>query len=180
MPLECLDLLGCKELNDLSPLADCRKLKQLSIPEHCKNIEFFRSLKSLEILDNTKLSFGSKQTPAEFWKVWDAKNAGAQPATSQKATTEVKLKNIDDKVMGELKSALLKANGLNELASFSYNLKPKPYLAIGGCKIKDISPLAGLDFDNLDIFKNEIESLHDGAAWKTAQGDFDQGFLQCF
>ncbi len=71
MPLEELDLYGCKNLNDLSPLAECKSLKRLSIPEHCRNIEFLKNLPALEILDNKAAINSSKQTPAEFWKKWD-------------------------------------------------------------------------------------------------------------
>lgn len=77
MPLESLDLVSCKNLIDLSPLADCQQLKKLSIPEHCRNIEFLRNLPKLEILDTKPLYLKSRRTASEFWKDWDAKKISA-------------------------------------------------------------------------------------------------------
>jgi len=74
-PLQTLDAYGCKELHDLRPLADCRKLEQLSIPAHCTDIEFLRKLPALKVLDNSRTLYETKQTAAEFWGRWDAGRA---------------------------------------------------------------------------------------------------------
>ncbi len=69
MPLVRLNLCGCKNLKDLTPLAECKQLKYLMIPDHCKDIEFLRNLPNLQFLDN---NWNKTRSAAEFWKAWDA------------------------------------------------------------------------------------------------------------
>lgn len=69
MPLKQLYLHDCPALTDLSPLADCAALEQLTIPKQCRDIEFLRRLPRLERLSYTAVSHPA----AEFWKEWDAK-----------------------------------------------------------------------------------------------------------
>ena len=70
-----LDLDNFKELNDLTPLAECKQLEKLTIPKHCKNIEFLRKLPNLKILANDKSLSGLRQSATDFWKKWDAEKA---------------------------------------------------------------------------------------------------------
>ena len=80
MPLKDLDLYGCPKLQDLTPLADCHQLENLSIPSTVKDIECLRSLSKLKWLGFTWID--SKPTPAvtvaEFWKEYDAKQAAGK------------------------------------------------------------------------------------------------------
>jgi len=77
MPLRILSVHGCEKLKDLTPLAECRKLERLAIPEHCTDIDFLRDLPNLKVLTNSEGVFYSKQPPAEFWRKWDANKARA-------------------------------------------------------------------------------------------------------
>ena len=74
MPLKELALNGCTSLTDLSPLADCKQLERLTIPTHCKDIEFLRDLPNLKQLDTTTI-YLLQQSAAEFWRKWDAAKA---------------------------------------------------------------------------------------------------------
>jgi hypothetical protein len=76
MPLQALKLHACKELSDLSPLAEASNLKELTLPPGAKNVEGLRKLPALE-----RLAYGEidgrggppAQTVAEFWQEYDAK-----------------------------------------------------------------------------------------------------------
>ena len=79
MPLKELTLDGCKNLHDLTPLAECRQLERLTIPVHCADIEFLRSLPKLQRLGYDAADGLSKLLPvAEFWKKYDAQKAAAK------------------------------------------------------------------------------------------------------
>ena len=77
MPLRAL-ILTRTGVRDLTPLATCRKLEQLAFPPECKDIEFLRSLPSLQRLDTTwGTGTGVSKPAAVFWKEYDAKKAAA-------------------------------------------------------------------------------------------------------
>ena len=69
MPLREVYLYGCKDLHDLSPLADCKELVMLGIPEHSDDIEFLRHL--------PKISSINRRTAPSFWQTYD-KNKNAE------------------------------------------------------------------------------------------------------
>ena len=75
MPLQFLDLRECAKLQDLTPLTGCLQLTHLIVPSTCKNIECLRSHPTLKQLG---LSGEPQNLPtvAEFWKAYDAQNAG--------------------------------------------------------------------------------------------------------
>ena len=62
-------------MNDLTPLAQCRDIEKLTIPSHCKDIEFLRDFPHLEMLDNAAILAHLRKPAAEFWKKWDAEQA---------------------------------------------------------------------------------------------------------
>ncbi len=78
MPLIELRLDGCKNLKDITPLMDCRDLQRLTLPLQCDDLEFLRSFTNLQFLSYFGDEFGRRpvptnQTPAEFWKTYDAR-----------------------------------------------------------------------------------------------------------
>ena len=76
MPLKSLTLHECTELTDLSPLAECRELKEITLPPNAKNVECLRTLPKLERIDFVKDLNNDRfpdKSPAEFWKEYDAK-----------------------------------------------------------------------------------------------------------
>ncbi|MDA0921754.1 MAG: hypothetical protein O2945_22020 [Planctomycetota bacterium] len=77
MPLTSLRLHACTELTGVSPLADCKELKQVTLPPNAKDIESLRTMPKLERLsfkqDNRPGFYAPSQTAEEFWKEYDAK-----------------------------------------------------------------------------------------------------------
>ena len=78
MPLTDVRLHGCAKLTELSPLADCKQLEELTIPERAKNFEFLRAfprLRRLAYWETTAKGGPPNKTAEEFWKEYDAKKA---------------------------------------------------------------------------------------------------------
>jgi Leucine-rich repeat (LRR) protein len=82
MPLKVLSLAGCISVQDLRPLLKCRRLERLSIPSHCRDVEFLRQIRSLKYLayDHTidQLTPESSTTAEEFWNQYDARKASGK------------------------------------------------------------------------------------------------------
>jgi hypothetical protein len=77
MLLTTLRLHNCTELIDVSPLADCKTLTNLTLPPNVQNFEFLRTLPNLErigFIDDPKNHYRPDKTAAEFWKDVDGKN----------------------------------------------------------------------------------------------------------
>jgi hypothetical protein len=98
MPLTSVGLLGCTALTDLSPLADCKELQNITLPPNATDIELFRAFPKL-----TRIGFGqdpkstfpkltrigfwqdpkstwlADKTAAEFWQEYDAKKKRRRP-----------------------------------------------------------------------------------------------------
>lgn len=75
LPLKRLRIFNCKNLSDLSPLAECRQLEVLILPAGRRDIEFLRQHPSLRRLgDSSESDWNKVSTVAEFWKAYDAKH----------------------------------------------------------------------------------------------------------
>jgi len=76
MPLVELKLHGCELITDLSPLKDCKDLKDLTLPPNAKNIAFLRTRPTIERIgfqEDSNDGWRPDKTAAEFWKDYDAK-----------------------------------------------------------------------------------------------------------
>jgi Leucine-rich repeat (LRR) protein len=76
MPLTSLRLHDCSALTDVSPLAACKELNNVTLPRNATNIECLRTLPKLERLSfkaDPNNGYGPDMTAAEFWKEYDAK-----------------------------------------------------------------------------------------------------------
>lgn len=76
MPLTSVRLIGCKELTDLSPLADCKELQNIQLPPNAKEIEFLRTFPKLTRIgfrQDAKSTWLADKTAAEFWQEYDGK-----------------------------------------------------------------------------------------------------------
>jgi hypothetical protein len=82
-PLRELRLDSCKNLHDISALADCKQLERLTIPNEAENIEFLRQLPTLKLLGYSVpggWELEKMPTIAEFWKAYDEqKSSGKKP-----------------------------------------------------------------------------------------------------
>jgi hypothetical protein len=90
MPLRRLNLRGCANIRDLTPLAECEELRDLILPPNATEIDpagsginFLRQLPSLERISYQSWTQGTDWTPAqtaeEFWAAYDA---GGKTVTS--------------------------------------------------------------------------------------------------
>jgi serine/threonine protein kinase len=76
LPLRQLNLARTQS-PDLSPLLTCQKLEQLVLPEPARNVEFLKTLSSLQRI-STRENYGSPaQSAQEFWRSLP-QNPGAQ------------------------------------------------------------------------------------------------------
>jgi hypothetical protein len=71
MPLIYLRTHGCTELADLSPLASCKTLTNLTLPSDAKNIEFLRTFPKLKRISYRDDGTGPDKTAAQFWTEYD-------------------------------------------------------------------------------------------------------------
>ncbi len=84
IPLRSLNLTRCYNIRDLTPLAECKELRDLVLPPNVgeiypasSGIEFLRRLPNLERISYQSTRQGRSWTPsqtaAEFWKEYDAR-----------------------------------------------------------------------------------------------------------
>lgn len=67
-PLSTVYLIRCPKLHDLRPLTTLERLAHVGIPEHCRDIEFLRDMKSIYYLNTTN----QHKNVATFWEEFDA------------------------------------------------------------------------------------------------------------
>lgn len=79
LPLRFLFLGRCKNLHDLTPLKNCKRLTQLQIPPNPGNIDFLRTHPTLKQISFSG-KYEDKLMPAkEFWKEWDKQQQNKKP-----------------------------------------------------------------------------------------------------
>ena len=85
MPLRGLYMGDCKQITDLSPLADMTTLDSITLPPGAKNIDFLRNFPKLNRI-GYKSDKNTPQTAAEFWAEYDHKaEAATKSATTKPA-----------------------------------------------------------------------------------------------
>ena len=83
MPLLMLDLGNCTKLRDISPVYLIEPLEYLNIPKNLKDIEPLRQMPFLRVLtdnESSVMKHSTTQSPEEFWRRRDEKNASAAKA----------------------------------------------------------------------------------------------------
>jgi hypothetical protein len=76
MPLISVRLMNCKEITDLSPLAESKELQNITLPPNATNFEFLRALPKLTRIgfrQDPKTTWLADKTAAEFWQEYDAR-----------------------------------------------------------------------------------------------------------
>ena len=78
MPLRHLQLEGCTNIVDLTPLAECRQLEGLIVPAGTRNLESVRALPKLKHIGYTMADGGWDNVPSaeNFWKVTEPRTNG--------------------------------------------------------------------------------------------------------
>jgi len=153
MPLTNLRFNNCSELANLSPLADCRQLEQLTLPPNAKGIDFLRTLPKLE-----RLSFQTQsdritpdKTAAEFWREYDAH--GWLRALSNTNLRPKSLKQLDDGTW----EVDLDNSAITDLKILSG--APISRLALAGTAVSDLSPLRGMALKQLTLSATLVSDL---------------------
>ena len=72
LPLKELSLWQCRDVLDVTPLADLRELTRLLLPGHVTNVEPLRNHPSIQFISSDP--DGWKQTSSEFWTRMAARN----------------------------------------------------------------------------------------------------------
>jgi Leucine-rich repeat (LRR) protein len=88
MPLRALNMPDCKQIADLSPLAEMTTLESVILPPGAKNIEFLRKLPNLARLGYKFDGSSPNQTAEEFWAEYDRKQKAAVAATHPAANDQ--------------------------------------------------------------------------------------------
>jgi len=76
-----LILTGCANVRDVSPLAQCRELENLSLPANAQNVESLRQMPGLKKLiypadNNLSINWANVQPVEQFWKDYDVRRGG--------------------------------------------------------------------------------------------------------
>jgi Leucine-rich repeat (LRR) protein len=175
MPLSRLQLNRCAGLTDLSPLADCQELQNLSLPPNAKDIEFLRGFPKLERLSDTedaKNRYRPDKTAAEFWKEYDgqawlralrasgieAKGARLLPD----GTWDVSLDGSSMKDLTLLKGAAISVLSLNSTAVTDLTPLhgcPLTKFNLSNTQVFDLGPLKGLPIAHLVLRNTKVTDL---------------------
>jgi Leucine-rich repeat (LRR) protein len=175
MPLTGLRLHGCKNLTDLSPLADSNDLRELTIPPGARNFEFLRALPKLERLsyaETTSKGGPPSMTAEEFWKEYDAlswqrtlRESGitiSKLAPLADGTWEVDIGRSKLSDLTMLKNARI--SSLNVAATDVSDLTPLrgmplKELSLWSTKVTDLTPLQGMPLDWVNLNKTPVRDI---------------------
>ena len=154
MPLNVLWLSDCPDLTDLSPLADCKELRSVTLPSGAKNFEFLRTFPKIERLgyvEDPKNGYLPDKTAAEFWKEYDEQ---VWLRVLREAGFKAKiLKRLDD---GTWKVDL-GDSGISDLTVLSG--APISSLWLGYTAVADLSPLRGMPLKQLELYGTKVSDL---------------------
>lgn len=76
IPLATLHLHACAQLADVSPLAECKELRDLTLPGNAKNVAALRKLSKLARIGfaaDVTIGYRPDQSAAQFWRNFDSK-----------------------------------------------------------------------------------------------------------
>lgn len=72
--LKSLNIRGCKDIKDITPLLKCVKLQKIIVPYGIKDLEKLRELEGLQYIDYESLPQTQLKKAAKFWLEFDRKN----------------------------------------------------------------------------------------------------------
>ena len=175
MPLVELRLLNTREITDLSPLADCKKLQTLTLPDTAEHIEFLRTFPKLERIsfrDDPNNGYRPDRDAAEFWKEYDEqgwltalRESGIKPNSWKRLDDGTWEVNLDNTAIADL--TILRGAPISRL-SMSHtpvsDLKPLRGMAIKqlwlfDTKVTDLSPLKGMPIETLNLGGTKVSDL---------------------
>ncbi|OGV51468.1 MAG: hypothetical protein A2017_13380 [Lentisphaerae bacterium GWF2_44_16] len=72
--LKSLNIRGCKDIKDITPLLKCVKLHKIIVPYGIKDLEKLKELESIQYIDYESLPQTQLKNAAKFWNEFDRKN----------------------------------------------------------------------------------------------------------
>jgi Leucine-rich repeat (LRR) protein len=175
MPLSFLKLDGCLALTDLAPLADCKQLKNLTLPPNAKDIDFLRAFTRMERLsfrDDPKNGNRPTRTAAQFWREYDGegwlrklRDAGVAIKGARQLPDNTWHLDLSDAKISDL--TILKdapVSSLNLVATPATDLSPLRsmplrHLWLSNMKVADLSALKGLPLETLCLNVTPVTDL---------------------
>ena len=159
---------GCPEITDLSPLAQCPTLERLLIPENCRDLESIRRLPRLKQLANTSLAnfnWSWAKVPSAETTLRAIDERLARQARLEKLRIALRQIGLPEEKVAAVK---LGANDFLELnlqhlpvtdLSFLAGIPELRRLEMVQTRVQDLSPLAGLRLDWLNIAGTRVADL---------------------
>jgi Leucine-rich repeat (LRR) protein len=153
MPVNDVRLHLCRNLTDLSPLAEAGELTQLTLPPNAKNFEFLRNLPKLRRIGYATTHVGGdpKQAVEEFWKEYDAQGwretlraSGFEPNNSVRLADETWEVSLENQKIADLN--LLRGAPISKLH-------------LGGTRVTDLTPLRGMRLTHIWLYNTKVSDL---------------------
>ncbi|MFO0906683.1 MAG: protein kinase [Pirellulales bacterium] len=175
MPLHTVLLLQCKELTDISPLADCKGLQNIQLPPNATNIEFLRAFPKLTRIgfrNDPITSWLADKTPAQFWKEYDSemwlrtlRESGVAIKSVQRRPDGTWELNLSHSAIKDL--AILKGAPISELSISVTAVKdltplhgmPLKTLSLTSVHVTDLSPLKGMRLESLQMSRTPVKDI---------------------
>lgn len=175
MPLTSVLLFNCKEITDLSPLADCKELQNIGLPPNATNIEFLRAFPKLTHIgfrSDPITSWIADKTAAEFWKEYDAqawlrtlRESGLVIKSLQRLSDDTWQLDLSHSAIKDL--AILKGAPISDLSisvTAVTDLTPLhgmalKKLSLTSVKVTDLSPLKGMRLESLQMSRTPVKDL---------------------
>ncbi len=177
MPLTDLELQSCKQVTDLSPLADAKELANLVLPPNAKEIEFLHTLPRLQRIsfrEDPNNGWLPDMTADQFWASVKAaqgepflvalRKANITPAAHRLGDGSWEL-TLDHQSISDL--SMLKGAQISRLSIASTpvtDLSPLrgmklTYLRMSGSKVTDLSPIQGMPITNVTMSQTDVRDL---------------------
>jgi len=167
MPLIEAAFNGCPALTDVSPLANCKDLRIVTLPPNAKDFEFLRAFTKLE-----RLSFGENKSPAAFWREYDSgswlrtlRESGVVIKSVQQLPDDTWQLDLSHTAISDL--TILKGAPISDLnisATAVTDLTPLHGMALkkltlANVKVADLSPLKGMRLEILQVSGTPVKDL---------------------
>jgi hypothetical protein len=179
LPLKDLRLRNCKNLTDLSPLADIKTLVDLVLPPNPGDTQFLHTLPKLQHVSYEQVQIDPvheqpSMTTAQFWD--SVRAAQEEPWLIALAKAKIVAKThrladgswdvtLDRQPISDL--SMLKGAYISRLSIASTpvtDLSPLrgmqlTFLRISGTKVADLSPIQGMPIANITMTKTDVHDL---------------------
>jgi Leucine-rich repeat (LRR) protein/tetratricopeptide (TPR) repeat protein len=174
MPLRRLNLRGCNQITDITPLHTCTELEELILPPNARDLEFLREMPNLK-----RISFQSKkqgqagwmpmQSTEEFWRAYaaspskegpeeamaeDTGEAGRRYEVSFYGQRNVNLSSLQGRIISSLNLGKTTVSDLTPLQGLALKR-----LSLNAAPVSDLEPLRGMPLEDLMLSETMVADL---------------------